>query len=246
MSEEVAELERALARVCLASKPDASDLERLGGEAHLVYRRMVRARFLTLFAEALPLTLRALGRPRIAELLSDYLDDTPPRTRFFREVPHAFARWADSRVATLEPAWAIDALRLDAARWEALWHDEPREGAVAEFALERVPVPHPTLRYLTLGHAVHRTPAEGDSTWPEPGPVYVCVHRRPDHVIETRWMDRLGGRMLERWSRGEETAIASVERALAEEGRSADAEVVDRMTTLLSALLESGAIIGSR
>ena len=36
---ELAELQRALGRVCTSESPSPSDVEKLGGDAHLVYRR---------------------------------------------------------------------------------------------------------------------------------------------------------------------------------------------------------------
>ena len=59
-------------------------------------------------------------------------------------------------------------------------------------------------------------------------------------------MGETEARLVREWHRGDAPAIEGVRRVLAEEGRAADAAFVDRMTTLLAALLEGGAILGSR
>ena len=59
-------------------------------------------------------------------------------------------------------------------------------------------------------------------------------------------MDEVGAQLLEGWMQGNAPAISTVQRVLEARGETADAAFVDRMTTLLSGLLESGAILGSR
>ena len=246
---ELAELQRALGRVCTSESPSPSDVEKLGGDAHLVYRRMVRFRIEDLHASALPLTLRALGRPALDALVGRFLAEAPPRSRFFRELPVAFAQWADALVNELPaaPAHTQDALRLDALRWETRWRWAPAPPQAPEpFALERIPVAAPTLRRLDLQHGVHRAPPEDGASWPERATFYLCVHRRPDHVVETRWMDEVGALLVDGWRRGEEPAITTVQRVLESRGQAADQAFVDRMTSLLTGLLESGALLGSR
>lgn len=242
---ELGELQRAMTRVCFDRSPSPEDVAALGGEPILLYRELVRSRIRDLFSIALPRTERTIGRAAAGALVEGFLAEAPPRSRYFREVIPAIVAYAVPRLASSEhPAHAADVLVLESTRWEMGWRDGAIQGPVADFDLERVPVVHPTLRLLALGHAVHR--AEGDEDRPERGTFFVCVHRRPDHRVETRPLDATSARLVRSWARGDRTAIEGVREVLREESREADPAFVDRMGTLLSALLESGALLGSQ
>lgn len=243
---EVAELQRALARVCFGREIDPADLARLGGERAAIYRGLVRSRLRDLIAVALPETERALGREATSALFADFLAESPPSSRYFREVIPAFLDFVLPRLAgPTFPEHARDLARLEGTRWELGWRDGAIEGDLVEIDLEKVPVAHPTLRVLALSYAVHRGPPEGGAI-PEKGSFFVSVHRRPDFVVETRTLDATGARLVRAWSRGDRTAIEAVRSVLEEERRAADAAFVERMGALLSALVASGAILGSR
>lgn len=243
---EVAELQRALTRVCFDRAPSADDVALLGGEAILLYRELVRSRIRDLVGIALPRTERTIGRSAATALVDGFLADAPPRSRYFREVIPAFVAYAlpQLRADGSAPAHAADVLALESTRWELGWRDGAIDGPVVPFELERVPVVHPTLRLLALGHAVHRDGA-GEAP-PERGTFWVCVHRRPDHLVETRTLDATSARLVRAWSRADRTAIDGVREVLREEQREADPAFVERMGALLSGLLERGALLGSR
>lgn len=234
---ELAELQRAMARVCFDRAPRAEDVAALGGEPILLYRELVRSRIRDLVPIALPRSERAIGAARMGELVDGMLADAPPRSRYFREVIPSLVAYALPRLDGL----ARDVLRLESTRWEMGWRDGEIPGPIVELDLARVPVPHPTLRVLTLEHAVHR-----ETEPPEPGTFRVCVHRRPDHKVETRTLDETGALLVEGWARADRPAIEVVREVLRAEGREPDPAFVDRMSALLAALLESGALLGSR
>lgn len=235
-SSSVAELQRAMQRVCFDRAPSADDLATLGEQAAL-YRDLVRSRLRELISKALPRTERALGRARVTEIFVGWLAEAPPRSRFFREVIPSFTAFA---LAGLEGLPA-DVLRLESVRWESAWRTGEIPSEIEDFDLEKVAVPHPSLRVLELGHAVHR-----DEDPPAAGTFYVCVHRRPDHLVETRTLDATSYALVRAWARGDRPAIAVVREVLASESRSADAAFVEKMGALLAALVESGALLGSR
>jgi hypothetical protein len=242
----VAEIQRAMARVCMAQAPDPRDLDTLGGPRALLYRDLVRSRLRELVSTALPRTERTIGRQAMTALFDRFLAEAPPRSRYLREVVPAFVRHVLPRLEGPEyPAHAVDVARLEGTQWELGWRAASIEGPIVPFDFERIPVPHPTLRLLSLSFAVHRWKPE-DPSPPEQGAFAVCVHRRPDHKVETRWLDATGARLVDAWMRAEVTAIEGVRRVLLEEGREADGAFVDAMGSLLAALLESGAILGSR
>lgn len=238
---ELEEIQRAMARVCFERVPRAEDVAALGGEAILLYRELARSRIRDLVPIALPRSERTIGAARMTELVDGFLEEAPPRSRYFREVVPALVAYAMPRLGAGDPDHARDVLALESTRWELGWRDGEIPAAIAEFHLARVPVPHPTLRVLALAHAVHR-----DTDPPERGSFWVCVHRRPDAKVETRTLDESGARLVRAWAAADRTAIEAVRAVLREEGREADPTFVDRMGTLLAGLLESGALLGSR
>ncbi|MDQ3033501.1 MAG: putative DNA-binding domain-containing protein [Myxococcota bacterium] len=246
MSARIAELQRAMSRVCFDPTPSERDLELLGMERARLYRDMVRSRLRELISVALPWTERTLGRAATTELFRAFLAEAPPRSRYFREVVPAFLAFVRPRLeGPMYPEHARDVATLEGTRWELGWREGQIEEPIGELALESVPVPSPTLRVLTLGHDLHRADPMATET-PAKGTYFVCVHRRPDHVVETRTLDATGARLVRAWARADRTVIESVRDVLREEGREADPAFVERMGALLAALVESGALLGSR
>ncbi|UJR86180.1 putative DNA-binding domain-containing protein [Sandaracinus amylolyticus] len=235
----VAELQRAMQRVCFDRAPSPEDLALLGSERALLYRDLVRSRLRELVSKVLPKTEAAIGRARTSALFDGFLAEAPPRSRFFREVIPDFVSFALLRIEG--PAHARDVLALESTRWELAWRAGETPDEIVEFDLEKTPVPHPTLRVLALGHAVHR-----DVDPPPAGAFFVSVHRRPDHVVETRTLDATSFALVRAWARGDRPAIDGVREVLAAEGRAPDAAFVEKMSALLTALLEAGALLGSR
>jgi hypothetical protein len=247
MSARIAEMQRAMARVCFDRTPSERDLEALGMERARLYRDMVRSRLRELVSVALPWTERTIGRAETSALFASFLEDAPPRSRYFREVVPAFVAFVLPRLqGSMYPAHAGDVAALEGARWELGWRSGEVTGPIEDLSLEKVPVPHPTLRVLSLGHAVHRADASAAIDAPPAGEFFVSVHRRPDHRVETRTLDATGARLVRAWARADRPAIDAVRMVLAEEAREADAAFVESMGALLAALSESGALLGSR
>lgn len=246
MSERLAELQRAMTRVCLDVTPSEQDLATLGSERARLYREMVRIRFRELISVALPWTERTIGRAQTTALFRAFLAEAPPRSRYFREVVPAFLAFVRPRLeGPMVPEHARDVALLEGTRWELGWRHAEIETPSGEVALEKIPLPHPTLRVLTLGHAVHRMDPSATES-PEKGSFFVCVHRRPDFLVETRTLDGTGARLVTAWARADRPMIDSVREVLQQEGRDPDAAFVEKMSSLLTALVESGALLGSR
>lgn len=235
----VADYQRAIARVCFDRTPSEVDLAFLGADFRL-YRNMVRNRMRDLLATALPRTEAAIGNEEMTRLFADMLAESPPASRYFRELVVDFARYARER-ATLAVPHGLDSLYLEATQWELNWRAAPSVGEVSAFSIEKIPVVHPTLRVLDLGYSVHRSDAPIQS-----GSFHVAIHRRPDSKVETRTLTDTSARLVREWMRGESTAIDGVRAVLAFEGRQPDAPFLEMMSSLLSVLVERGAILGSR
>jgi hypothetical protein len=245
---ELDDLLGAFQRVCIA-EVDARDVARLEdgggppGRFVAVYRDMVRTRLRDLVAAAHPRTTRAIGRAAMDALADRHIESMPLSTRFFREHAERFGPWAIEALARepIGPAWSRDLLRLEAAQWPANYRPSPPPSELVPFDLELVPVPSRTLTLLSLEWSVHAA-ADRD---PERGYFDLAVYRRPDHLVETRWMAPIWAALLARMSRGNEPAITSVRETLASHARAPDAAFVDEMTTFVAALVDNGALLGS-
>jgi hypothetical protein len=201
-----------------------------------LYREMVRGRIQQLCAEVLPRTRAALGAGVFEELVAAWLAEVGPRSRFFRDLPVLLAEHllAQGQLLPLPR----DLLALERARWHA--QVAPDAGPARPFALDAIPVPHPSLSVFEADHAVQ---FGGDEV---PRRTLLAVYRRPDLEVEVRWSTPTLHALLARWARSEEPAIDSVRAVLAAEGRAPTPDFVEEMSTFLAELLERGALIGSR
>ncbi len=248
MKDDVSDVLSAFQRVCVSAEPQAEDLallesEETGRARFDLYRDLVRTRLRDLVCTAFPRTTSALGRPSMIALADRHLSAEPPRGRFFREHAAQFARWALPILeGGADPVFVPDLLRLEAAQWQANYTADERRTDLGDLDLEGIAVPSATLVTMSTRFAVHRTAASP----PDAGAFRIAVYRRPDHRVETRWMEPLWADLLDALAAGDRAAIVCVRDVLAAHGRTADAAFVDEMTSFLAALVERGALLGSR
>lgn len=247
MSDPTRELLAAFQRVCIGPEVDPGDVALLetsvtGRARFELYRELVRVRLRDLVQSAFPRTTIAVGPERMRALADQHVTLAPPPSRFFREHASAFAEWALPVLAVApDPAFVVDLLRLEAAQWQANFRMDPRPADLVPFDLEAIALPSATLRTLSTAFSVHQ-PHEA----PIASAVRLAVYRRPDHRVETRWMEPIWADLLEALVASDRPAIDCVRRVLAAHQRAADAAFVDEMTTFLSLLVEGGALLGSR
>jgi hypothetical protein len=233
----LAQTQRAFVALCLDQAP--GNLAELAAEDEaarlLLYRDMVRWRFHQIAGEVLPRS-KSLAGLAFAPLVDRWISEARPRSRFFRDLPLAFADFALAQGA-LEPL-VRDVLVLERARWHAAI--APDGEAPRPFELTAVPVPAPSLTTFVVDHAVQVS--GGD----EPKRVHLAVYRRPDLEIETRWSSPTLHALLSGWAVGDRPAIDVVRSVLAAEGREPTPTFVEEMSGFLAELIERGAILGSR
>jgi hypothetical protein len=248
MSDDVREVLAAFQRVCVGPEVAAEDVALLetkttGRARFELYRDLVRIRLRDLVCSAFPRTTHAIGRARMIALADRHITAEPPASRFFREHAAAFAVWALPILGeSPEPAHAVDLFRLETAQWRANYTVDAPIAELAELDLEGIAVPSATLTRLDTRFDVH---VSGDAA-PKEGAYRLAVYRRPDHRVETRWMEPIWADLLDALARSDRAAIDCVREVLARHGRVADATFVDEMTTFLSLLVTNGALLGSR
>ena len=234
-------------RVCFQAHVEANDLEELGNAKRwLVYRQMVRDRLKRVVRNAMPRTLEAMGERRFTEAFDRWLDDSPPQSRFYRNVPIEFAARLRRSWLTIPPEalWLPDLLSLELCRWTrrfVLPRDPP---AAAELDFEKVPVFNPTAELLRLEHRVNMKP-DADGNYLS-APTHMCVYRSfDDHTVRVRILNVSAAEMLRRWCEGENTLSEGVQDASAALGFAIDQGFIDSLSTMLASFIEAGLLLGS-
>lgn len=243
---DVASLQRAFARLCLAENPSEDDLSLLHAnrERWLMYRRMVRSRLHGMVRAGLPKTAALLGKERFDAAISRYLAEQGPRSRYIREVvhelvAHALPHWTNDPSL---PSHLGDLVQYEAAKWRAAsleWAADPH----GEFDFEAVPVFNPTLCVVRLHHRVDRD-SESPPALDQPH-LALCFRKPNTARVSTYVVNDIGGRLVQAWRSGVSCADGA-RMVLAELGRGPDKRFIDGMAGVLADLIESKIILGSR
>lgn len=232
-----------LARLCLDATPRDEDLTSLGGDPlrWLLYRHLVRGRFVDTLTEALPVATRALGREALGATVDRWLAERPPTTRYVRELSLQFADFAlDDALPERSPPWAADALRWDAAVMRCHIADDAARVPTAPFAMDRPVVLAPAHALLRLRWSVHRdeTPTEGEHA--------LLVFRAADSLrVEALALDAFSFALVAAMGAPHTSLTSTVYDVLARHGEPANADVAAALASLLGDLIERGIVLGS-
>lgn len=246
--------EHALVDV-LFKKDFAKSLELLGGderERHRwrVYRRMARTRLSDAVEASFP---RLFQLVEAAPLVERWLDESPPRSPYLRDVAGEFSRWLRPELLPSPPF----ALALAAYEWlrleVAFAHEE--EGAAdvheaRELSFERPAVLTPAHRIVHTTWAVHRIAEEiEDPSRLEvaEGSFALCVYRDPA-TLEVRVLELspIAAAILEEVASGERSVVESVRRAQAREPFEIDGPFISAFADLVADLIDRGVWLGSK
>lgn len=247
-------MQRDVLRLCTEHTAPDEVLSRLGDrDIWHVYRGMVRRRLLSELKIAYKRTLAAVGEPLFVAAFEHFMATDPPRARFFHRVPASFepsaASYFESRCQgdAAVPAWALDLLRYEAARWTVSDLDDrvPDADAVGELNFDGVPVVNPALRLLALGHAVHRKP-HADGSY-EAGDFFVALHRAGDAEPVRAWsLTRVVFALLQSMVTTPRSLTEAIQAVTAEQGVALNETFLDRLCGTLAQFHERRVILGSR
>lgn len=239
------DLRHRLARVCLDAAPSHEDLRALGADSArwMLYRAMVRGRFVDTLSEGLPRAFAALGRARLEAAVDHWLTHAPPVTRYVRELSIAFAHHVERTPSAIEgaPAWSLDALRYDAAVMACHIAPDPSFEGVVELDMARPVALSPAQRFVRVDHAVHLADA------PAPRALALVVYRaRETDAIETLELTPIAADIYDAMSDGARSLTDCVTAALARNDSHAGQVFIESFADLLGDLLDRGVILGSR
>ncbi len=238
-------LQSAVVRVCMDRQASEEDLSLLGDRRRwMLYREMVRTRLAGLAGNALPRTKSLLG-PAFARCVDDWLDGSPPRSPYFREVASEFALFLSEALhrAPEVPRHAADLATLEGALWEVSWARVRHEAASpVPFDFERPPLVSFASRLVTLGFAVHEKEEPARE-----GRFNVIAFRRPEtHAVGTWTVNDTAADIFDEWTLGRGTAADGVRRVCEARGIGRDQKFFEGLAEVVGGLMERGILLGSR
>ncbi len=239
------DLKRRLARVCFDAAPSADDIAALGDDPArwMLYRAMVRGRFVDTFIEALPRFAAALGRERLTRAVDAWLAEAPPATRYVRELSIEFARFIEAAPHRLDGAapWALDAARYEAAVMRChVALDASRDG-VTDLDMALPAALSPAQRLVRASWSVH---LDGE---PAPGPLALVVYRAiGTDAIETLELTPVAADIYEAMTDGARSLTDCATSALARNDSAAGQLFIETFANFLGDLIDRGVLLGSR
>ena len=242
----LAAYQSAARRVCFGREASDEDLAVLGSaERWLLYRSMVRARFIKVVKAALPRTRTALGDEAWLTWIGEWLAESAPSTRYFREVPEGFAAYAVPRLRASSdlPAWVADLAEYEVTTWRVKYVEAIPEGLV-EFHFDRAPATNPTLTLLRLAHPVHRKPTPREGFAPEE--THLAVYRSADNESITWQVNPMAAALIEAWIPGDRPLSESVKAVAEARGTALGQAFLEKLSAMLADFLERGILLGSK
>ena len=247
------EYQRAVLRLGLALANDGSELP-----GFLLYRQLIRARFVGMARIAFRRTWALLGEAACEASFARYLAEQSPRSPILRQVIGDFAEFAerDALLWVAAPSAARDLLRFEAAKWRIASADAQLDESlvVRELDFEGVLVLNPNLVVLALQHDVSEaesdnsaTRAGGSARFYAHDPHALLVYRRPgDDDVHWYRAPALLCELLDA-SRGAEQPLGTlVQAAFLRRGASADEALLEELASALSVAVERGVLCGVR
>lgn len=252
MKNDLDALSRALSRVCLAPEAPAADLLALGAprDRWVLYRELVRNRVLDALGEALPRTRLAATPARFEAWCARWLDASPPRTRYVRELMPEFADWLERTPGARAdlPAAFDDLLRYERALHRVALAPDPSPDALtaAPFAMDRPARFHPVIARLDVRWAVHRAAPLTEIPPCDEGTGALLIYRHPTRFgAQTLSLSPVAAAVLDAMIPGGDDVTSCVQRALAAHDLAVGAVFIESFAELLADLMERQVLLGA-
>jgi hypothetical protein len=240
----LAEYQRAFARMCLAPKADPKDVDIIGGDLDrwLLYRRMVRKRLRRVTKEGIPRTAAVLG-DSYSPMFSEFLADNGVRSRFIRDAIPEFCEFLFKRADTIGRR-AEDIARYEHAMWMVRDQEDTDLGPVGEFDFDSPVVVNPAHRVLQVRHPVwdKQRFAAAESFDKDNA---IAVMRKPSLTISSLTLPPWFLPLLADCRRPGTTMTAAVNSLGASGALTVDAAFVDKLCDLVASAIERGLVLGS-
>jgi len=235
---------RLATRVCFGAELDEEALAKLSAfgaeERWRTYRKMVRSRFVRVVSAAFPRTKRATGEEAFLSTITRWLDEAPPSTRYFRNVPAQWLAHARGERALDEPPWLEDLARYEHAQWDVKAVDDRDLPRATEISFERVPAVSPAVRLLETRYPVQKKRASY-----EEAPQRLCVYRGADFKAVTMELNPLAFALMQAWTTTTVPLTQSVQQVTQARDVAIDQTFIEGLATLLEDFLKRGILRGS-
>ncbi|MFT6398265.1 MAG: hypothetical protein ACJAYU_003023 [Bradymonadia bacterium] len=239
---DLAEYQRAFARICFSAEPDAADVAAIGGDTDrwLMYRRMVRKRLRRVTKEGIPRTAEVLGET-YDTTHGEFLAKSGVHSRYIRDAIPEFCSFLLERS---DDRRVRDVCRYELAMWivRDLEDGPPSEGLV-EFDFELPLAVNPAHQMLWVRHPVwdRERFAAGELLGHEQG---VAVLRTSEERTASITLPRWYFSLLAASADGQ--AVTSIVQSMAGAGEiTLDAGFVNKLVDLTTAAIERGLVLGS-
>lgn len=239
---DLAEYQRAFARICMSSEPDSDDIAAIGGDTErwLMYRRMVRKRLRRVTQEGIPRTAAALGET-YEQLHSEFLAESGVRSRFIRDAIDEFCAFLLNKI---DDRRTCDICRYELAMWQVRDSADVAEPeGLGEFDFDKPLAVNPAHDVIWVRHPVWNRQrfASGESLLHEQGVAILrTTEFRMTAITLPRWyLDLLAE------STGSATVTATVQSMAQSGALTLDANLVNKLVDLTSTSIERGLVLGS-
>jgi uncharacterized protein (UPF0276 family) len=228
---------------------DAQTLAVLGAPRLAVVRTLVRRSLRAVIEAFIPRTVARLGPAAFDAAFDAWLDQAPPTSRYYREVPGAFVAWAAAHWTDHAdvPAYLSElaAFEVVEAEVEAA---APRESTTAApaLALDRPLRFDPAVRLQRHAHAVHELPASlRDRTVPAATETRLLRYRDADGDVRSLALSPVAYEVLLRLVEHTLPLADALRQGAAAADEPLDDTLLARLSALLTDLATRGVVLGA-
>ncbi len=210
-------------------------IQMLDGPYGNPYLEMRTQRTREMLCAVIPRAARYLDRALIDDAAAQFWRSEGPQTRFYRG---AALLAAHALRDTIPSSWWRELVAFECLRWEvgyARGDTEVSNDPPFEWTMHLRT--HPSLRWMRAEHAIH----EDFEGVPTRAPTFLCLHRKDDDSIETRWMGAFEYEFLGQLQ-ADEPALETLRRGVEARKPEERENYIYRVSDIVGQLLASKAV----